>query len=165
MLKDDPLANVLYIDLTNKQHRIERREDLFSKYIGGVGVATQLLHEECPQGVDPYDPEHPIVLSVGPLTGLFPLASKTVALFKFPHTNNLGESHCGGRSATAIRMAGCGAIVIKGASETPLYLAIHGDQVYFKNLIMFLCSLNFAVNLSPDQESVLITFTQHFFRR
>jgi len=34
-------------------------------------------------------------------------------------------------------------------------------DVNFKNLIMFLCSWNFAVNLSPDQESVLITFTQH----
>ena len=133
MLKDDPLANVLYIDLTNKQHRIEKREDLFSKYIGGVGVATQLLHEECPQGVDPFAPENPIIFSVGPLTGLFPLASKTVAVFKSPHTGNLGESHCGGRSATAIRSAGYGAIVIKGASETPLYLALHGDQIHFRD--------------------------------
>jgi len=106
---------------------------LFEHYIGGIGVATQLLHKECVQGGDPYDPENPIVLSVGPLTALFPLASKTVALFKSPHTNNLGESHCGGRSATAIRMAGYGAIVIKGASDTPLYLAIHGDQVYFRD--------------------------------
>ncbi|MEM2228334.1 MAG: aldehyde ferredoxin oxidoreductase C-terminal domain-containing protein, partial [Candidatus Bathyarchaeia archaeon] len=43
-----------------------------------------------------------------------------------------GESHCGGRSALAIRMAGYGAIVIKGASETPVYLAIHGEKAYFR---------------------------------
>ena len=42
------------------------------------------------------------------------VASKTVALFKSPHTGNLGESHAGRRSAIAIRMAGYGAIVIKG---------------------------------------------------
>ena len=81
MLKDDSLANVLYIDLTNKQHRIERREDLFLKYIGGVGVATQLLHEECPQGVDPFAPENPIVLSVGPLTGSWNFAVNLAAPF------------------------------------------------------------------------------------
>jgi len=133
MLNNDSLLNVLYIDLSKKHCHVERRGDLFEKYLGGVGVATQLLHEECAQGIDPFDPENPIVLSVGPLTGLFPLASKTVAMFKSPHTGNLGESHCGGRSAIAIRMAGYGAIVIKGASETPLYLAIHGDRIYFRD--------------------------------
>jgi aldehyde:ferredoxin oxidoreductase len=54
-------------------------------------------------------------------------------MFKSPHTGNLGESHCGGRSAVALRLAGYGAMVIRGASSTPLYLAIHGDQVYFRD--------------------------------
>ncbi|MDI6638846.1 MAG: aldehyde ferredoxin oxidoreductase N-terminal domain-containing protein, partial [Bacillota bacterium] len=80
MLKGDPLANVLYIDLSKKRHWVERREDLFEKNIGGAGVATELLHEECPQGADPLSPENPIIFAVGPLTGLFPLASKTVAM-------------------------------------------------------------------------------------
>jgi len=91
------------------------------------------FHEECPEGVDPLGPENPIIFAVGPLTALFPLASKTVAMFKSPHTGNLGESHCGGRSAVAIRMAGYGAIVIKGASDIPLYLAIHNNQIYFRD--------------------------------
>jgi aldehyde:ferredoxin oxidoreductase len=133
MLKKDSLRNVLYVDLSNKNFWVKKREDLFERYIGGVGVATQLLHEECPKGVDPLSPENPIILTVGPLTGLFPLASKTVAMFKSPHTGNLGESHAGGRSAIAIRMAGYGAIVIKGASDIPIYLAIHGDRVYFRD--------------------------------
>ncbi len=133
MLNNDPLSNVLYIDLSKKSYRVEKRDDLFEKYIGGTGVATQLLLEECPQGVDPFSPENPIIFSVGPLTGLFPLASKTVAMFKSPHTGNLGESHAGGRSAVSIRMAGYGAIVIKGSNEFPLYLSIHGDTVYFRD--------------------------------
>ncbi|MHC2995504.1 MAG: aldehyde ferredoxin oxidoreductase family protein [Candidatus Atribacteria bacterium] len=133
MFKDDVLANVLYIDLSQKKYWVERREDLFEKYLGGAGVAIQLLKEECPSGSDPLGPENPIIFAVGPLTGLFPLASKTVAMFKSPHTGNLGESHCGGRSAVALRLAGYGAIVIKGASSTPLYLAIHGDRVYFRD--------------------------------
>jgi aldehyde:ferredoxin oxidoreductase len=133
MFKDDVLANVLYIDLSQKKYWVERREDLFEKYLGGAGVAIQLLMEKCPAGSDPLGPENPIIFAVGPLTGLFPLASKTVAIFKSPHTGNLGESHCGGRSAVALRLAGYGAIVIKGASSTPLYLAIHGDRIYFRD--------------------------------
>jgi aldehyde:ferredoxin oxidoreductase len=112
MLKNDPLENILYIDLTRRTFKIEKRPELFEKYLGGTGVAVQLLHEECPEGCDPLGPESPIIFAVGALTALFPLASKTVALFKSPLTGNLGESHCGGRSAVSIRMAGYGAIVI-----------------------------------------------------
>ena len=132
-MPDKFLQNVLYIDLTRRRFWIENRKDLFEKYLGGVGIATQLLLEECPKNIDPFDPENPIIFAVGPLTAVYPLASKTVAMFKSPHTGNLGESHAGGRSAIAIRSAGYGAIVIKGASETPVYLAIHESKVYFRD--------------------------------
>jgi aldehyde:ferredoxin oxidoreductase len=133
MQSSDPLCNILYVDLTRKRFRVEQRQDLFDRYLGGAGVAAQLLLQSCPEGCDPLGPDNPIVFAVGPLTGLFPLASKTVAMFKSPHTGNLGESHCGGRSAIAIRMAGYGAIVIEGRSEIPVYLAIHGREVHFRD--------------------------------
>ena len=133
MLAHDTLANILYIDLSKKSYWILNRQELFEKYIGGTGVAIQLLKEECAKGCDALSDENPIIFAVGPLTGLFPLASKTVAMFKSPHTGDLGESHCGGRSAIAIRMAGYGAIVIRGVSDIPVYLAIHGSKVYFRD--------------------------------
>ncbi len=49
MLPNDPLARVLYIDLTRKTSQVVDRSDLFDAYIGGTGVATKLLLEECPQ--------------------------------------------------------------------------------------------------------------------
>jgi len=126
-------SRVLYIDLTKKRFWIEDRKELFEEYIGGSGVAIQLLKEECSKGTDPLGPDNPIIFTVGPLTCLFPMASKTVAMFKSPLTGELGESHAGGRSAVAIRSAGYGAIVIKGASDMPLYIAVHGNRVYFKD--------------------------------
>ena len=133
MQENDPLSNVLYIDLSKRTFKVKRRDDIFERYLGGTGAAIKLLHEECPEGCDPHSPENPIIFAVGPLTALFPLASKTVAMFKSPHTGNLGESHCGGRSAVAIRMAGYGAIVIKGASDIPIYISIDGKQVHFRD--------------------------------
>ncbi len=133
MLKNDPLGYVLYINLSKKNFRIVDRSDLFEKYIGGAGVASQLLLEECPQGIDPLSPDNPIILAIGPLTSLYPLASKTVAMFKSPLTGNLGESHAGGRSAVSIRMAGYGAIVITGVSERPCYISVQGNKVYFRD--------------------------------
>ncbi len=133
MLKNDPLGNILYIDLTRRTFRVEKRPELFERYLGGTGVATQLLLEECPEGCDPLGPDNPIIFAVGILTALFPLASKTVAMFKSPLTGNLGESHCGGRSAVSIRMAGYGAIVITGASSMPVYLSIQAGRVHFRD--------------------------------
>ena len=132
-LFDPCLSRVLYIDLTRKRYWVEDREDLFTEYIGGVGVATKLLQEELPRNADPLGPENVIVFAVGPFNAVYPIASKTVAMFKSPLTGNLGESHAGGRSAIAIRMAGYGAIVIRGASDVPIYLAIHGDKIQFKD--------------------------------
>ncbi len=121
------------MDLGHKTFKIERRDDLFDQHIGGTGVASRLLLDECPKGCDPLAPDNPIILAIGPLTGAYPLASKTVAMFKSPLTGDLGESHCGGRSAVAIRNAGLGAIVITGKSDIPVYLSVQGHKVYFRN--------------------------------
>lgn len=127
------LTKVLHIDLTKRSFYTEDRSDLFQHYLGGAGVGINLLNENCPEGADPLGPENPIIFAVGPLVGLYPLASKTVAMFKSPLTGNLGESHAGGRSAVSIRAAGYGAIVIKGKSETPVYLSIDGEGVRFRD--------------------------------
>src|SRR5512143_4149122 len=133
MLDNDPLARVLYIDLSRRSFSVKTRPELFEAGMGGTGVGIRLLEEECAPGTDPFAPGNPIILAVGPLTGLYPLASKTVAMFKSPHTGNLGESHAGGRSAIAIRMAGYGAIVIRGSSASPVYLAIDGNHIHFRD--------------------------------
>jgi len=133
MIENDTLSRILYVDLTKRRIWVDERPDLFEEYIGGAGVGIRLLQEECPEGADPLGPDNPIILTVGPLTGLFPLASKTTAFFKSPHTGNLGESHSGGRSATSIRLAGYGAVVIKGASETPVYISVHDNRAFIRD--------------------------------
>ncbi len=130
---DKHLYRILFIDLSAHRYWVEERPELFRGRLGGTGIAIELLHELCPEGADPLAPESPVILAVGPLSSLFPLASKTVALFKSPHTGNLGESHCGGRSAVALRLAGYGAVVITGRSDIPVYVVIDGERVHFRD--------------------------------
>ena len=132
-LPNDPLKRILYIDLSRLRSWVEERPDLFDESLGGGGAAVRLLAEECPAGADPLGPQNPIILAVGPLVGSFPMASKTVAMFKSPHTGNLGESHAGGRSAVSIRMAGYGALVIRGRSADPVYLVIDEHGARFRD--------------------------------
>ncbi len=123
------LKRVLYIDLTEKEGEVKERPDLFDTYLGGAGVASKLLEEECPHMVDPFSPDAPVIFAVGPFTGLLPSMVKAVAMFKSPLTGNLGESHCGGHFASALRFAGFGAVVVKGAAEVPSALLIEDSEV------------------------------------
>jgi len=127
------LRRVLYIDLSKRESFVEDRYDLFEEWLGGTGVATQLLFEECPEGTDPLSPEAPIIFSIGPLNALFPVVTKTVATFKSPLTGELGESYAGGRLGMAMRFAGHESIVIRGAADRPCYISIKGDKVEIKD--------------------------------
>ncbi|MEM1930907.1 MAG: aldehyde ferredoxin oxidoreductase family protein [Sulfolobales archaeon] len=127
------LSRVLYIDLSRKLFWVENREDLFSKWLGGVGVAIQLYREEVSRRADPLGPENAVIFAVGPLTGVYPMASKVVAVFKSPLNGFVAESHAGGRAATAIRFAGYGAIVIKGVSDMPVYVVVDEERVRFRD--------------------------------
>jgi len=133
MLSNDPLKRVLYVDLSAKRFWVTERPDLFARNVGGTGVASALLEEECQEGIDPADPKNPIILAVGPANGLFPLASKTVSMFVSPHNRFLGESHAGGRSGLALRLAGYGAMVIRGESDFPVYLVVDPQGVRFRD--------------------------------
>ncbi len=127
------LSKVLYVDLGRKVSWVEEREDLFGKWLGGVGVAVQLYKEEVPRGADPLGHENAVIFAIGPLTGVFPMASKVVAVFKSPLSGFIAEAHGGGRAAATIRFAGYGAIVIKGASDIPIYIVVDGEKVRFRD--------------------------------
>lgn len=123
---------ILYFDLTNRNIKIERREDLM-EYIGGSGVAVKLFSELVKIDKDPLDPEQPIILAIGPMNTIFPVVTKTAALFRSPLTGNLGESHAGGRLAMAMRFSGYDVIVVTGRASSPVYLAITEGSVDIKD--------------------------------
>jgi len=127
------LRKVLYIDLTREESWVEERQELFESWMGGTGVGIRLLQEECPPGTDPLSPEAPIILSIGPLNGVFPVATKTAATFKSPLTGNLGESYAGGRLSLALRFAGHEAVVIRGRAARPSYISINDRDVRIKD--------------------------------
>ncbi|MFO7154418.1 MAG: aldehyde ferredoxin oxidoreductase N-terminal domain-containing protein [Caldicoprobacter oshimai] len=131
MLGED-FVRVLYIDLENRKADIRERKDLY-KYLGGTGVAAKLLEENMKKGLPPLHEEQPLIISIGPLSTIFPVVTKAVATFISPHTGEYGESHAGGRLAMAMRNAGYDAIVITGRAHKPTYLLITDRNIEFKD--------------------------------
>ncbi|TYC03041.1 MAG: aldehyde:ferredoxin oxidoreductase [Kosmotoga sp.] len=122
---------MLEIDLSNKKYKKVDVTEYFDNWLGGTGVATKLLSECSNSEISPYSSKAPIIFAIGPLNNLFPVITKTVCLFKSPLTNDLGESHAGGRLALAMYEAGFHAVKITGKSEKPTLLEIENDIVRF----------------------------------
>jgi aldehyde:ferredoxin oxidoreductase len=131
MLDGRPVR-VLLIELDKKRTVLEEREDLKS-WLGGVGIATCLLKEHLLPGEDAFHPGQPVVLAIGPMSTVYPVVTKAVAMFKSPLTGELGESYAGLRLAMSMRFAGYDAIVLKGQSAAPAYLTITPQQVQFND--------------------------------
>lgn len=123
---------VLDINLSEERVEVQRREDLLP-YIGGIGIATKLFSELVVPDKDPLDPQQPIIFANGPMSTIFPVVTKVVAVFRSPLTGEWGESYAGMRLALAMRMSGFQAIVIRGKAKRPTYLSISNQGVRFRD--------------------------------
>jgi len=123
---------VLYINLSTGKVRVELREDLL-EYLGGVGIASKLLLENINPEADALDESQPIVFAIGALSSVFPVVTKTVAMFISPVTGELGESYAGGRLAYTLFNAGIDALVITGKARIHTYLFINNNRIDFKD--------------------------------
>ena len=126
-------GRILKIDLSEKKYSIEPvRDEILEKYLGGKGLASYLLHELNPPGVDPLDPANCLIFATGPVTGSTIWGSCRYGVFtKSPQTGFYSESYSGGKVPEAIDSTGFDAIVIQGQSALPTVLEIHPEGVDF----------------------------------
>jgi aldehyde:ferredoxin oxidoreductase len=123
----------LRINLTDKHYSVQPlADDLLRQTLGGKGLATHLLLELLPAGVEPLSPENVLIFITGPAGGTdIPAASRYGVFTKSPLTGGYCESYSGGHAAPVIKRTGYDAIVLEGASETPVYLHISPEGVSF----------------------------------
>ena len=124
---------ILTVDLTSGRGSIQTLEGR-NAVAGGSGLAA-LLFERFGKADRPWnDPDQPLIFAIGPLTGYFPLMSKTVCAFKSPYHDQYAESHAGGRSALALRFADLDALVITGKAAAPSCLAVGGHHLRIEDV-------------------------------
>ncbi|HOT30062.1 MAG TPA: aldehyde ferredoxin oxidoreductase N-terminal domain-containing protein [Candidatus Ozemobacteraceae bacterium] len=126
-----PKFRMMDVNLTDGTATVVDVTDRFEAWLGGTGVAMSLLAESDP-AIDPFDPAAPIIFAIGPFSTVFPVCTKTVAVFKSPLTGNLGESHAGGRLAMAMFGAGIHVLRITGRAPNFSYLTINDEKAVVK---------------------------------
>jgi aldehyde:ferredoxin oxidoreductase len=103
-------------------------------YLGGKGLATRLLYDHTPPGMDPYDPKMVLIFSTGPVTGTAaPQSNRFVVTTKSPLTGAIGNSTCGGNFATKLKKAGIDLVLVRGKAEKPSYIEITDGEAVIKD--------------------------------
>src|SRR5438876_1991651 len=105
-------------------------EEVLRRFLGGVGLATYLLHRESRAGVDPLSAAAPLIFSLSPLVGT-PLttSAKFAVVAKSPLTDRLNDALSSSHFAIAAKKAGCDAMVITGRCPAPSVLLIDDGRV------------------------------------
>ncbi|MGA2680849.1 MAG: aldehyde ferredoxin oxidoreductase family protein [Candidatus Bathyarchaeia archaeon] len=125
-------GRVLRVNLSIGKITMEKLdEETAKKYIGGIGLGMKLWLANSKAGVDPFNPENPLVLAVGPVSGtMFPTGGNGHAFIsKSPETGGVGEAVSHGTFGAEIKRAGYDAIILTGKAERPVYLWIDDDSV------------------------------------
>jgi aldehyde:ferredoxin oxidoreductase len=126
---------ILQINVSDQSFHVEPiDETILERYLGGKGLSTHLLLKENPPGVDPLSPENNLILATGPVSGTPTWGSCRYGIFtKSPQTGFYSESYSGGTVAEYMAKTGYDAIIIRGASDKPVWLDISEAGVMFND--------------------------------
>jgi len=103
-------GRILRVNLTDRRISTEKlSESEARKFLGGRGLAINLLYRELKPKIDPLGPENKLVFAVGPI--------------------NAVEGNCSGWFADGLKKSGYDALIVEGASESPVYIWINDENV------------------------------------
>ena len=130
-----PSNKVLEVDLTGKKYTVYQVTDEERKlYLGGKGLGLKLIYDRMPAKVDPLGEENIIAFTPGVLMGTgAPCSGRFSAVTKSPLTGIMDHASCGGPFGMILKTAGWDGLLIKGKSETPVYLIVTSSGVEFKD--------------------------------
>ena len=128
-------GRILRVDLSRGTTAVEEMdEETFRLHPGGRALIAHYLLRELPAGTDPLGPENVLVFAMGVLTGTaLSGASRHAVGAKSPLSGGFGEAEVGGFWGAELKRSGWDAIVVTGASATPVYLWIKDDAVELRD--------------------------------
>jgi len=128
-------GKLLIVDLNNKKISEESLDqNIAENFLGGAGYACRYLYERISKETDPLSPDNILIFMTGPFCGSnVPTSGRFSISSKSPYTGIWGEAVCGGFFGPELRKAGYDGIIIKGASDSPVYLEITDGKAEIKD--------------------------------
>lgn len=128
-------GRILHVDLSKAALTVEEPTEVFYRtYFGGQAMGLYYILKQMPRGSDALGPDNVLAVTLSVLTGA-PVSgqSRVNANAKSPLTGAIGDSSAGGFWPAAAKAAGFDGFIIKGKSETPVYLWVHDGQAELRD--------------------------------
>jgi aldehyde:ferredoxin oxidoreductase len=120
-------GKLLDIDLTHdKIQDLVLDDAVLRNYVGGRGLATQILWDRLGskwETVDPLGPENLFLALTGPLTGIYP-GARVCASGKSPQSNGILGSTTSGEFPSELRCAGYDGVIVSGKASSPVFILV-----------------------------------------
>ena len=126
---------ILLVDLTKKTLEVMPLEDeLLKQFPGGMSLGTRLIYEMMPAGTDVFAPESVIAFMCGALnaSGAF-MGCRYAVVSKSPVTGGINDANSGGNFGATLKRSGFDGVVVKGISETPVYIYIEDGKAEIRD--------------------------------
>lgn len=129
------IGKLLEINLSTKEiNGLQLDEAIAEKFLGAAGYACRYLYDKIDKDMDPLGPESILMFMTGPLCGSkVPASGRFTVCAKSPYTGIWGEANCGGYFGPELKKVGYDGLIIKGVSETPVYLDMTDGNVEIKD--------------------------------
>jgi aldehyde:ferredoxin oxidoreductase len=130
-----PSNKVLEVDLTTRTFTVYQvTEEERRMYLGGKGLGLKLIYDRMPAKIDPLGADNMIAFMPGVLMGTgAPCSGRFSAVTKSPLTGIMDHASCGGPFGMSLKTAGWDGLLVKGKSDTPVYLVVTSSGVEFKD--------------------------------
>jgi aldehyde:ferredoxin oxidoreductase len=130
-------GKLLWVDLSSGQiNKVPTSDFEPREYLGGVGLNTKVFWDLGSPDVDAFDPESPLIISVGPLTGVSGPFNRAeiggIAPQAYPSELH-AYSGFGGKFPSELKYAGYDGIVIVGRADRPVYLWIEDEDAEIRD--------------------------------
>ena len=126
-------GRIITIDMSQRRFTIESIGDtILTRYLGGKGLASHLLLERNPTGVDPLAPENHLIIATGPFCQSRLWGGSRFGVYtKSPLTGFYAESYSGGKVPESIDAAGFDAVIFVGKASKPTAVRVHPEGADF----------------------------------
>ena len=130
-------GKILWVDLTSRKIKTVPTSDYEpERYLGGVGLNTKIFWELGAPKVTTFDPANPLLISVGPMTGVNGPFNRAEVCGITPQSypqELFSYSGFGGKFPTELKYAGYDGLVVVGKASKPSYITINDDKVEIKD--------------------------------
>lgn len=107
-------------------------ETIARLFLGGRGLGARLLWDLVGPNVDPLSSQNVLIFATGPLTATgYQTSNRFTVSTKSPLTGTILDANSGGYWGMQFKKAGYDAMIIRGASDKPVWIEIKHDQVFF----------------------------------